>query len=228
VVAEPRLFFLGLALLAGFLVVLVLLFLPLFDGQSALNRLDSLYNSIAKGSADFIPELREQVARFEGRRVQVELATASSDSGAALVRLLTRSGATAEPGGATLRVQCDLGGLLARCLEDSADMFGNRGNAVQARHGMDGKTVLYHWWRGLTAMERRLQNQARYPEAEMISAVIKKGVECAYNFYGIEHERIADKIWVVLLSLVFYIVYTIWYGFALMFMFEGYGLRLSH
>jgi hypothetical protein len=77
-------------------------------------------------------------------------------------------------------------------------------------------------------MERRLQNQARYPEAEMISAVIKKGVECAYNFYGIEHERIADKIWVVLLSLVFYIVYTIWYGFALMFMFEGYGLRLSH
>jgi len=27
---------------------------------------------------------------------------------------------------------------------------------------------------------------------------------------------------------VFYIAYTLWYGFALMYMIEGWGLRISH
>ena len=29
-------------------------------------------------------------------------------------------------------------------------------------------------------------------------------------------------------TLVFYVVYTVWYGFAIIFMFEGWGLKLSH
>jgi len=32
----------------------------------------------------------------------------------------------------------------------------------------------------------------------------------------------------VIFSLVFYVVYTLWYGFGIMYMFEGWGLRLEH
>ena len=32
----------------------------------------------------------------------------------------------------------------------------------------------------------------------------------------------------VLFSLVFYVIYTIWYGYAVMFLFEGLGFRLAH
>jgi hypothetical protein len=28
--------------------------------------------------------------------------------------------------------------------------------------------------------------------------------------------------------LIFYVVYTLWYGFAIMYMFEGWGLQLEH
>ena len=77
-------------------------------------------------------------------------------------------------------------------------------------------------------MDKDLKSQEWFPEARVTSTVVQKGVECSYNFYGIEPRRISDKFWIVILSLVFYVVYTVWYGFALMYMFEGWGLRLSH
>jgi hypothetical protein len=58
--------------------------------------------------------------------------------------------------------------------------------------------------------------------------VKKKAVECAYNYYGIEPQRIADRVGIVIFSLLFYVLYTCWYGYAIIFMFEGWGLRLSH
>jgi hypothetical protein len=35
-------------------------------------------------------------------------------------------------------------------------------------------------------------------------------------------------VWVSLAALVGYVLYTIWYGFAILFLFEGWGLKLSH
>jgi len=40
-------------------------------------------------------------------------------------------------------------------------------------------------------------------------------------------EQIRDKAGIVIFSLVFYVVYTIWYGFGILFIFEGWGLKIS-
>jgi hypothetical protein len=37
-----------------------------------------------------------------------------------------------------------------------------------------------------------------------------------------------DRLGVVVFSLVFYVIYTLWYGFAIMFIFEGWGMQLEH
>jgi len=57
---------------------------------------------------------------------------------------------------------------------------------------------------------------------------LKKVVETSYNYYTIEPQKITDKMGIVIFSLVFYVVYTLWYGFSILFMFEGWGLRLEH
>ena len=62
----------------------------------------------------------------------------------------------------------------------------------------------------------------------MVSAAQKRAVETVYNYYGIEPQRISDRFGIVILSLVFYVVYTVWYGFAIMYLFEGWGIKLSH
>ena len=47
--ANKKEFYSGMGLMAAFLVVLAIMFSPVFGGQNGLNYLDGLYNSISKG-----------------------------------------------------------------------------------------------------------------------------------------------------------------------------------
>jgi len=59
-----------------------------------------------------------------------------------------------------------------------------------------------------------------------VRSVNEKGIEPAYNYFGIEPDSVSSRIGVVIFSLVFYVIYTVWYGFALMFIVEGLGLKI--
>ena len=82
---------LGLAMLALFVAGLVVMFMPVFDGLNALDYMDSLYNSISKGSADYIPALEEEVAAHEGSRFAVTLAMKDAASAQAAATSSIRS-----------------------------------------------------------------------------------------------------------------------------------------
>ena len=60
-IANKKEFLKGLGLMAAFVIVLIIFFSPVFNGQNGLNYLDSLYNSISKGSAYYIPKLKEEI-----------------------------------------------------------------------------------------------------------------------------------------------------------------------
>jgi len=227
-ITDSKKFFSGLILLLGFLAVLVVIFMPLFDGRNALNYMDDLYNSISKGSAYYIPELREECKQFEGREISVTLALETEEQARETAPLFEAGGAATSLAGKALTVTGDLGGILTCCLDDSNNMFENNGAKVGAKYGYGEKQALYNWWLALKLTDKDLKKQNKFPEAKFIGSVLKKGVECSYNYYGVEPQKISAKILIVLFSLVFYVVYTIWYGFSIMFMFEGCGLKLGH
>jgi hypothetical protein len=77
-------------------------------------------------------------------------------------------------------------------------------------------------------MEKALTNQKKFSDAAMVATVRNRAVEVAFNFYQIEPQSISDKYGIVILSLLFYVIYTLWYGFAIMFMFEGWGMKMEH
>jgi hypothetical protein len=226
--ADPKKFFIGVALMAGFVVVLVAMFLPVFDGQNSLDYLDALFNSISKGSAYYIPELLAESESRVGTMVEVTLTLHDEAQAAETALLFDRAGASTLVEQTKLRVRGDLGRILAACLRDSDLIFANDGSAVREQYGYDGRRALYNWWTALREMDRDLNRQSRFPAAAFVLEVKKRGVECAYNYYGIEPRRIAEKIGVVVFSLLFYVVYTCWYGYAIIFMFEGWGLKLTH
>ena len=53
-------------------------------------------------------------------------------------------------------------------------------------------------------------------------------VETAYNYYGIVAKTVKESMGALIFSLVFYVFYTLWYGFGLMYIFEGVGLKFDH
>ena len=127
-----------------------------------------------------------------------------------------------------LQFEGSIGSLLGISTDDSDLMYSNDVESVTAKYGYDGRRALLNWWVTLHEIERDLKRQRLFEEAELTAFVTKKAVEPAYNYLGIEAQHISEKIWIVVLSLVFYVIYTVWYGFAFMYMFEGLGLKLGH
>lgn len=227
-IAKKGEFYGGVGLMAVFVVVLVLIFMPIFNGQNGLNYLDSLYNSISKGSAYYIPKIREEIQPMSGNTVAMTLPMADADTARETAALFMKSGAMVNVSGAELKVSGDLGKILENCLGDADRMYFNDHTALTEKYGQKPKQIMYNWWTALQASEKDLKAQKKFKEAKHISLVVAKAVETAYNYYEIEPQSIKDKYGIVIFSLVFYVVYTLWYGFAILFMFEGWGLKLEH
>jgi len=60
-----------------------------------------------------------------------------------------------------------------------------------------------------------------------VDDVVKKGIEVGYNFYGIASEKASKKAGALAFSLIFYVFYTVWWGFSIFFLFEGFGLVME-
>lgn len=228
-IADKKKFSLGAGMLVAFTVVLVLIFMPLLEGgKNGLDYLDSLYNSISKGSAYYIPAVKEESAAFKGNTIEVTLTLEDDKQAAQAAQLFEKSGATATVAGAQLTVSGDLGQVLASCLDDADAMYNNDGKKVQARYGFEGRRALYTWWMAFKSMDKALKKQGKFKEAKIVATVTKKAVESSYNFYTIEPVKITGKLGMVIFSLTFYVLYTLLYGFAIMFLFEGWGMKLGH
>jgi H2-forming N5,N10-methylenetetrahydromethanopterin dehydrogenase-like enzyme len=227
-IANKKEFYGGVVLMAAFLVVLVIIFMPVFHGKNGLDYLDELYNSISKGSAYYIPAMQKEAATLDGNKVTLTLALAKEDQVRQVADMLMKAGAMVNIGGKDLKASGDLGQILAACLADAGAMYHNNGKALSDKYRIDERQATYNWYQCLKAMEKSLNDQKLFAAAKVVGNIQKKAIETVYNYYKVQPQKIKDRVGVVLFSLVFYVFYTLWYGFAIMFMFEGWGLKLEH
>ncbi|MGD8562935.1 MAG: hypothetical protein PVG03_10375 [Desulfarculaceae bacterium] len=219
----------GLGMMVLFTAVLILMFLPVFgEGQNGLNYMDNLYNSISKASAYYIPQVRKEAGAFPDREVSLQITLPREGVAKRAVKLLETAGAQVQAEGCGVKAKGKLGEILASALTDADAMFHNQSGKVSQRYGgADARGMLFTWWHTLSAVQKSLNKQKLFAEAALADRVMKKAVETAYNYYGIQPEKIGDKWGIVLFSLIFYVVYTVWYGYAVMFLFEGAGFQLE-
>lgn len=219
----------GVGLMAVFMIVLFMFFMPIIDGKNGLNYLDNLFNSISKGSAYYIPSLKETIGKSQtGKEVTVNLSYDSAELAKENAALFSKAGATVTEDGAKLSITGDFGNILMNCLEDSDSLFHNKGDVLQEKYGVEGRKILFDWWTSLKAMKKSFDKQEQFDNGKTVYSIMTKAVECAYNYYKIVPESMSNKLSMVIFSLVFYVVYTMWYGYAILFMFEGWGLQIGH
>lgn len=227
-IAHKSLFYKGLGLIIAFVVVLIIFFSPVFNGRNGLDYLDNLYNSISKGSAYYIPDVQEKSLTFKGKQISSSFAMDNTEQARQTALLYTAAGAKAEVKDKTVNVTGELASLLTACLADADAMYANKGEAVSKKYGYNERQVLYNWWKSFKGIIGDFKDKKMFKEADAISLVLKKAVETAYNYYTIEPQKIGDRYGVVIFSLLFYVIYTVWYGFGIMFLFEGCGLKIGH
>lgn len=240
-IRNKKAFLRGLLFLGSFLVVFVTFFMPVFpapDGAPKTNGLvyaDRVFNTLSKGSANYFdPSMNNtrsvnyliQDAKDKNFDLTVTIKDEKIAENATL--LLDQLGIQAEREGTRVKIAGELFPLLEIIVEDSQFMYNNDADSIAEKHnGIDGRFVVKTWWHLASSMIQPLQQQNQNEEANTVNNVIARGIEPSYNFFGIAPKKVQDNIGLILGFLVFYVVYTMWYGFGIFEIFEGIGLSMS-
>lgn len=218
----------GAMLAVSFLGVLILIFSPIFPGQkNGLDFSDDLFNKLSKGSSYFIPEIGKNAQKYSGTNISVSVKMDKPEQVDKAVKMLITAGVQVGAKDTELKITGDLGKLLGQVLKDSEAMYKNNGTEVSGLYGFSEKDVMTVWWSVLGKMDKELKKEKKVEESNMVSSVMKKGVEPAFNYYGIEAQSVADKAVIMTALLVFYVAYTMWWGYAIFYMFDGMGLSMK-
>lgn len=238
---------LGIILAISFWVVLFLIFSPIFpkapDGssQNGLEYADRMFNRLAKGSSYFIPKVAASNEKFMGKpfSVTINMSKEGDQAGDAEKRAERASklftinpGATVEVQGADMKIGGDVGLVLKAALDDADLMFKNEGDQIKAKYAEamatdDVKQMFRQWNNVLPKIDKAFKKEGKIAEAKMVSDVTKKAIEASYNFYGIGAQKVSERVGLMTFLLVFYVAYTMWWGFAIFFIFEGIGLSMK-
>ncbi|OPX19234.1 MAG: hypothetical protein BZ151_10345 [Desulfobacca sp. 4484_104] len=220
--------FKGILLLITFVATLILIFLPIYgDGQNGLEYTDNFFNSLAKGSSNYMPQMRKLAQEYVGTPVAVELAVGSDYQAQKTALLYTAAGAQVEVSGPVLKINGDLGNILLQSVNDAEAMFNNQGEQLRDRYQYHPKEALKHWWGSLKNMKGALTKQKKFKQAKVVTQIMSRALEPAYNFYGIAPASVSANVGLLTFMLVFYVVYTLWYGYGIFEMFEGLGLSME-
>jgi hypothetical protein len=228
VVKNKKPFSIGVVLALSFFGVLLFIFSPVFgDGKNGLVYSDDMFNKLSKGSSYFIPKIAKNNEKFSGTAIAATIKFDKPEQGAGAAKLLAAAGVEVKNAGAEVTVNGNLGALMAKVLQDSDDMFKNDGKKVADRYGVDEKEAMTMWWNVLKVMDKELKKQGKIEDAKIVSDVMKKAVEPAFNFYKIEAQKVTEKAGIMTGLLIFYVAYTMWWGFAIFYLFDGVGLTMK-
>jgi hypothetical protein len=232
----------GLLLMGSFMVVFVIFFMPVFPAQegggektNGLVYADHLFNTLSKGSSNFFDPTAQDpksvdaaVERIKGAIVDIDVPVKEGALIDPAVALLKEQGFEAFAGAGSVKMKGDLYALLKSMLADSVSTYGNNLDEVTSRHsGMDGRQVMKAYWHLLDGMIKPMQRAGQVEQATVVNTVKGKAVESSYNFYGISPRNVMDNVGLVAGFLIFYVIYTMWYGFAIFELFEGIGLTMK-
>ncbi len=229
-ITNKKKFTMGFMLMSSFLVIFVLIFVPFdfFGGKNSLHWADELFNKLSKGSSYFIPVAQTEAEKYKGKEIDLTIKFKEAANAQKAITMLNAIGLQAKAETAdTLDWSGDLHKLLAAVLQDADAMYNNNSKPLEEAYGFDGKEAMSLWWKILTNSVIPMQKKKLVEEANAVNLVIKKAVEPAYNFYGIEAESVKTKALTVTFLLVFYVIYTLWYGFAIYDLFNGIGLTMT-
>jgi hypothetical protein len=236
IVRNKKTFGMGAVFAISFIVVLLMIFSPVFGGRNGLQFADDSFNRLSKGSSYFIPKVAKSNEKFMGRMFASSIKVDKPEDkpgdaekrAANIAKVFTTAGAKVDVNASTVKIEGDLGKVLASALQDSDAMFKNDGQKIKARYGTDDEKKMFRQWHNaLAKINKEFQKEKKIEESKIVSDVMKKAIEPAYNFYKVEGEKVVDHAGMLSGLLVFYVLYTMQWGYSIFYMFDGLGLSMK-
>ncbi|SFG27006.1 hypothetical protein SAMN05660649_01214 [Desulfotomaculum arcticum] len=226
-IINKKQFITGIVLLLIFTAVFITIMSPLANGKTLVQAADDLFNQLTKGSTYIIPKVIDNAAKFEGTSFQVSVKAESLEDAEKYAKVFSAAGAQVTSDGGNVNINGDLGKVSVAALKDADVEFQNNGAQLKSEYGMESREVIYCWYNGIKALSAQYKLDNKVAELGLVNDVMTKGLEPAYNFEGIQAVNVKERSGITTFMLLFYVLYTILYGFAIMFIFEGLGIVAS-
>ncbi len=191
-------------------------------GKSLVHYTDEMFVSVSKGSVYFIPELVKTADKYVGKPLDVKI---KKNEKAAL--LFEKANAKAELKNGELEIKGDLGEILKNVLKDADTFFKDGDKVLYDRYGYAGKEVIRQWWLSLKEIEGVYKKSKKFDEIKSLETIRIKALEPAFNFYGVKAASASQHALGISGIIVFYVIYTVWWGYGIYFLSEGVGLLMK-
>ncbi|CCO07357.1 hypothetical protein [Desulforamulus hydrothermalis] len=229
-IRDSKAFWIGILMLLSFCGIYIYMMSPSFgNGRNGLEFADDMFNSISKGSAQAVvfSEINK-AEKWRGTTVEVNLTCKDeAQAGRWAAALQKAEGAEVKVDKAKIALKSDLGKLLANISEDCKAMYENKGDIVQAKYNTDPRDATNRWYSITKAIAKDLEKKQQFKESIYLQTYQKKVIEPAYNYYGVETKFVKDNKGIMTFMLVFYLFYTLWYGFAIYYICIGLGITMT-
>jgi hypothetical protein len=196
-------------------------------GKTVIQTADDLFNSLTKGSTDYISKTVSSATKFEGKTFDLSLNLKSQEEVDKTTRIFTAADAKVTASGTKVQISGDLGKVSKAALADADAVYKGDNAKVTSKYGFNAKEAIYYWWTAYSALNSKYKIEGKASEMSFVNTVQTKALEVAYNFDGITADKVSDRAGITTFMLVFYVIYTVWYGFAIMYLFEGLGIVAS-
>lgn len=228
IIVHKRQFFVGLIMLICFFAVFAVVLSPVMNGRTILQFSDNLFDSLSKGSTYKIPGVAKSADKFTGQQFTVSVKAKSADQATGVSNLLTAAGAAVKVNKLNVTVSGDLGLLAKKALAD-ADVAFKQGSKAESTvlSGMKARDAAYYWWTVFSPLQKQYLQQNDATRGLFAGSVMTKALEPAYNFGDIPAVKVSERGNTLTFMLLFYMMYTVWYGFAIMYLFEGLGITTT-
>jgi len=201
---------------------------PSFEGgRNGLQYSDDMFNSLSKGSAYFIGEEKRKAEKQVGSSIDVTIKASDKAEAEKWGKLFSIASASVMIDAEKVSIKGDLGKMMTATLDDSDAMYNNNSAKLKNKYGYEARETMYAWYSAFKKVDTELKNQKKFKESGAIGSFMKKAVEPSYNYYNIEIKYVRDNVGTVVFMLVFYVVYTLWYGFAIYYLFDGLGISVT-
>jgi hypothetical protein len=224
-VINKKEFRLGAVLAAAFFVFLFAIHtVSIIDieGKSLVGYADRMFVSVSKGSVYFIPELVKTAGKYAGKPLDVKIKKNEKTA-----MLFQKANAIVSAVNSGMQIKGDLGEILISILKDADAAFKGEDKHLYDKYGFAGKEVIHQWWQSLKEMEDVYRKSKRFAEIKPLETVRIKALEPAFNFYSVQATSASHHALGISGIIAFYVIYTVWWGYAIYFLCEGVGLLMK-
>lgn len=233
IVHHRKQFYIGIVLLSSFAILFYFLLTPIISDKSGnkvsgLQYADQIFNELSKGSSWFIPQAKEIAQANLDKNILLNIPVSDQNLLSTQENILKSSAATQiSIKNNRLYFTANLGQLLLKAVDCSEMLYNNNGSELENIYHIPALSLAEAWWSLLNSSIKELQKQGHITEAKAVESVLRRAIEPGNNFFGIRAQKVSDNIPVICGFLLFYVLYTVWYGFGVYELFVGLGLMNS-